>query len=421
MPTDLIRISPGDEGRLIVRVPYSSDRVAKIKTVDGRRWHQQEKHWTVPRTEQTITQVLALFTGELVEVESSLRPANVSGTGQSSHESASNHAMAINLKLLDQVRQAIRTRHYSYRTEEAYVGWIRRFILFHDKRHPAEMGAIEVSRFLTSLAVDRRVASSTQNQALAAILFLYKDVLDRDPGWLDDVVRAKRPRRLPVVLTRQEIQALLAALEGISWVMGTLLYGSGLRLMECCRLRVKDVDFGRGEVLVREGKGDKDRVTMLPSVVVPKLSAHLEWVRKLHAADLAVGLGRFTLPDALVRKYPLADREWGWQWVFPASTISADPRTGERRRHHLHESVPQRAIREARRLVGIAKPVGPHTLRHCFATHLLEAGYDIRTVQELLGHSDVRTTMVYTHVLNRGGRGVLSPADRLLNGASDSC
>jgi integron integrase len=296
---------------------------------------------------------------------------------------------------LTQVRQAIRMRHYSYRTEEVYVGWIRRFTLFHDQCHPAEIGAAEVSRFLTSLVVDRRVASSTQNQALAAILFLYKDVLDQDPGQLDDMVRAKGPRRLPVVLTRQEVHDLLAALDGISWMMGTLLYGSGLRLMECLRLRVKDLDFDRGEVLVREGKGDKDRVTILPAAVVSRLNAHLERVRTLHAADLAEGLGRVALPDALARKYPQADREWGWQWVFPASIISADPRTGERRRHHLHESVPQRAIREARRRVGIAKPVGPHTLCHCFATHLLEAGYDIRTVQELLGHSDVRTTMIY--------------------------
>ena len=322
--------------------------------------------------------------------------------------------MATTGKLLDQVRQAIRTRHYSYRTEEAYIGWIRRFVQFYHQRDPAEMGAAEVSRFLTSLAVDRQVAASTQNQALAAILFLYKDVLDRDPGWVDDVVRAKRPQRLPVVLSQQEVHAVFSALDGVPWIMGMLLYGAGLRLMECLRLRVKDVHFGRGEMLVREGKGDKDRVTMLPSAAVPRLRAHLEQVRKRHAADLAAGGGRVMLPDALARKYPQANREWGWQWVFPASTMSVDPRTGERRRHHQHESVPQRAIREASRRVGIARPVGPHTLRHCFATHLLEAGYDIRTVQELLGHSDVKTTMIYTHVLNRGGRGVQSPADRLL-------
>jgi integron integrase len=286
------------------------------------------------------------------------------------------------------------------------------------------MGKPEIEQFLTALAVDRHVSASTQNQALAAVLFLYQGVLGCNPGWLNDVVRAKRAERLPVVLTRQEVQSLLAVFDGVPWIMAVLLYGSGLRLMECLRLRVKDIEFSRQEVVVREGKGDKDRVSMLPAAVVPKLKAHLEGVRRLHAADLAAGLGRVLLPDALARKYPNADREWGWQWVFPATTISADPRSGERRRHHLHETVPQRAIREARRRAGIAKPVGPHTLRHCFATHLLEAGYDIRTVQELLGHRDVTTPyvpsceayrgMIYTHVLNRGGRGVQSPADGLL-------
>jgi integron integrase len=321
-------------------------------------------------------------------------------------------------RLLDQVRDAIRARHYSYRTEQAYVGWIRRYILFHRKRHPVEMGKVDIERFLTALAVDRHVAASTQNQALAALLFLYKEVLRKDPGWLEGVVRAKRPQRLPIVLTGSEVEVLLAALDGVTWIMALLLYGSGLRLMECLRLRIKDIDCGRREILVREGKGAKDRVTMLPSAVVPKLTVHLERVRELHAADVAAGLGGVALPDALAHKYPNAGHEWGWQWVFPASTISADPRTGERRRHHLHETVLQRAIREARRRAGLTKLIGPHTLRHTFATHLLAAGYDIRTVQELLGHRDLKTTMIYTHVLNRGGRGVQSPADHLLGGDS---
>ncbi len=319
-------------------------------------------------------------------------------------------------RLLDQVRAAIRSRHFSYRTEEAYVGWVKRFVLFHGKRHPTEMGPPEITEFLTWLAVKRRVGSSTQNQALAALLFLYKEVLRVDPGWLEGIVRAKRPKRLPVVLSVTEVQRLMGRLRGTPWVIGVLLYGSGLRLMECLRLRVKDLDFDRHEIVIREGKGSKDRVTMLPTVAVPELRNHLVAVRAVHQDDLENGHGRVMLPDALATKYPRAASEWGWQWVFPASRISIDPRGGERRRHHLHESVVQKAVRGATRDVGIEKHVGPHTLRHCFATHLLEAGYDIRTVQELLGHRDVKTTMIYTHVLNRGGQGVDSPADRILAG-----
>jgi len=320
-------------------------------------------------------------------------------------------------KLLDQVREAIRARHYSFRTEEAYVGWIRRFILFHHMRHPAEMGKAEIEHFLTALAVKRHVSASTQNQALAAILFLYKEVLGKEPGWLDDVVRAKRSRRLPVVLTRQEVELLLAQLDGVLWVMAMLLYGSGLRLMECLRLRVRDIDFTRREILVREGKGNKDRVTMLPGAIEEPLRMQLARVHTLHERALKAGFGRVHLPNALARKYPNADYEWTCQWIFPASRICRDARFGPPQRFHLHESVLQRAIHDAARKAGIAKVVGPHTLRHCFATHLLEAGYDIRTVPELLGHRDVKTTMIYTHVLNRGGHGVQSPVDRLLAGA----
>lgn len=316
-------------------------------------------------------------------------------------------------KLLDQVRDAIRVRHYSIRTEEAYVGWIKRYIFFHGKRHPADMGQEEITAFLSSLAVERNVAASTQNQALAALLFLYREVLGSDPGWLDDIVRAKRPERLPVVLVREEVGRLMRELGGLHWIMVMLMYGAGLRRLECLRLRVKDIDFDANQIVVRDGKGAKDRMTMLPSIVKKPLADHLLKVRRIHEHDLRAGFGRVMLPHALARKYPNADREWAWQWVFPARHISTDPRTGERRRHHLHESVLQRAVSAAARAARIPKMVHCHTLRHSFATHLLEDGYDIRTVQELLGHRDVSTTMIYTHVLNRGGRGVASPADRL--------
>jgi integron integrase len=316
-------------------------------------------------------------------------------------------------KLLDQVRQAIQTRHYSPKTEESYVHWIKRFIFFHDKRHPAQMGEKEIGQFLSRLATDRHVSASTQNQALNAILFLYRDVLRKEIGYIDGVVRAKRPHRLPVVLTRQEIKSVLGALDHSDWLMVMLLYGAGLRLMECLQLRVKDIDFMSNQIVVRAGKGDKDRHTMLPAAVKEPLTKHLEIVREQHRRDLERGLGRVALPNALERKYPNAGKEWGWQWVFPATSHYTDQETGERRRHHLHESVLQKAVKQAVRKTGISKPATPHTFRHSFATHLLEDGYDIRTVQELLGHRDVSTTMIYTHVLNRGGRGVNSPADRL--------
>lgn len=316
-------------------------------------------------------------------------------------------------RLLDQVRQAIRTRHYSYRTEKTYVGWMKRFIFFHNKRHPAEMGEAEIAQFLSSLADDARVSASTQNQALNAILFLYREVLGKEIGYVDGVVRARRPSRLPVVLTRQEVKSILGVLDGTSWLMAALLYGAGLRLMECMRLRVKDVDFGSNQIVVRSGKGNKDRLTMLPTSVKEPLRAHLERVRRQYQQDVESGCGGVSLPYALERKYPNASKEWGWQWVFPASKLYVDRQSGARKRHHLHESVLQRATKEAARRAGIPKPASCHTLRHSFATHLLEDGYDIRTVQELLGHKDVSTTMIYTHVLNRGGRGVQSPADRL--------
>lgn len=316
-------------------------------------------------------------------------------------------------RLLDELRATLRTRHYAYRTEQVYVDWVRRFILFHGKRHPRDMGAGEVVAFLSYLALERCVSASTQNQAKSAILFLYEHVLAIDLPWLDEVVSAKVSRRLPVVLTSREVAALLQSLDGTMGLIASLLYGTGMRVLEALRLRVKDVEFERREIIVREGKGSKDRVTVLPENLVLPLRTHLDAVRLLHQRDLAVGLGTVHLPFALAAKYPNANRTWGWQFVFPAARPSIDPRSGVQQRHHLQPQSVQRAVAGAARRAGIDKPCTPHVLRHSFATHLLQSGYDIRTVQELLGHSDVSTTMVYTHVLNKGGRGVLSPLDRL--------
>jgi integron integrase len=312
------------------------------------------------------------------------------------------------------VRTALRARHASRRTEKAYVGWIRRYILFHRKRHPAEMGAGEITQFLSALAVQRNVAASTQNQALSALLFLYRNVLEQELPWLDDVVRAQRPERLPVVLTREEVRAVIRELDGPARLLALLLYGAGLRVLEAARLRIKDVDFARNEIVVRGGKGDRDRVTMLPGAVKSDLAKHIEVVRAQHEADLRHGAGWVELPWALARKYPNAGRAWGWQWVFPATRLYLHHDTGQRRRHHLHESVLQRAVKGAVHRAGVVKHASCHTFRHSFATHLLEDGHDIRTVQELLGHRDVSTTMIYTHVLNRGPAAVQSPADRMI-------
>ena len=315
-------------------------------------------------------------------------------------------------RLLERVHQAIRVRHYSRRTEEAYVAWVRRFVIFHDRRHPRDLGQDDVRRFLTALAVHGKVSASTQNQARAAIAFLYRDVLAAPLSAMDGVVRAKRPTRLPIVLTRGEVRAVLDRMDGAPRLVAQLLYGSGLRLLEAAQLRTKDVDFARRQIQVRGGKGDRDRVTVLSDAVAAPLQAHLGDIQRLHLRDLAAGEGRVALPGALERKLPDAGKDWAWQWVFPARRHYLDPATGERRRHHLHETVIQRAVRLAVLRSGIVKRASCHTFRHSFATHLLEDGYDIRTIQELLGHRDVRTTMVYTHVLNRGRHGVRSPADR---------
>ncbi len=382
-----IVIRPQD-GRLFVFFPYSPERVAAIKTFPGRRWHQEEKCWSVVDEPGARERLDAVFK---TEAPTSAAP---------------------NLPVLDRLRHAIRTNHFSPRTEEAYLSWSTRYLA--QAGGPLEsLDEASVGRFLTSLAVERHVSASTQNQALNALLFLFEHGAGRKLALIEGVTRAKRPERLPIVLTKDEVRLVLGNMKGVPRLMALLLYGSGLRLLECCQLRVKDLDWGQNQLVVRSGKGGKDRYTTLPSGLQEPLRAHLTTVEALHHADLKLGLGRVELPDALSRKYPSAPKEWGWQWVFPASSHYTDRETGERRRHHLHESVLQRAFREARIKARIAKPAGCHTLRHSFATHLMEDGYDIRTVQELLGHSDVSTTMIYTHVLNRGGRGVLSPADRL--------
>jgi integron integrase len=314
-------------------------------------------------------------------------------------------------KLLDQVRDSIRNKHYSYRTEKAYVDWIKRYILYHNKRHPKFMGAEEIQAFITYLATEREVATSTQNQALSAILYLYNVVLEKEVSLPLDLIRPVRPKRLPTVLTHQEAMAVLDQMSGKTLLMAKILYGSGLRLMECLRLRVKDLDFGNHQIIVRDGKGQNDRTTILPDSIVPSLKRQLGDAKAIHEKDLRAGFGEASLPFALARKYPNAASEWGWQYLFPASRRSKDPETEKVKRHHLDESVLQKAVRTAAKVAGITKPVGPHTFRHTFATQLLQNGYDIRTVQELLGHKDVKTTMIYTHVLQRGGLAVKSPLD----------
>lgn len=316
-------------------------------------------------------------------------------------------------KIMEQMRTAMRARHYSPRTEEAYCRWVRRFIVFHGMRHPSEMFEDEINQFLTHLAVQENVSASTQTQALASLIFFYRNVIGYDVGALGGLIRARKSRHVPVVLSREEARSVLQRLDGDMFLIGSLLYGTGMRLMECLRLRVQDIDFARFEVTVRNGKGGKDRVTMLPESLVSDLQAHLAAVRQIHEQDVRDGWGRVEVPNALHRKYPNAPWDWRWQFVFPQQRRWRNNETGEQGRHHVHESLVQRAVKQAVREAGIAKRAGCHTLRHSFATHLLEAGYDIRTIQELLGHKDVSTTMIYTHVLNKGGRGVRSPLDNV--------
>ena len=316
-------------------------------------------------------------------------------------------------KLLDRVSELMRLRHYSIRTERSYIGWIKRYILFHKKRHPGEMGVPEIEAFLTHLAVDRKISRSTQNQAFNALLFLYREVLKIPLDERIQAVRASRKRKLPVVMTRDEVRLVIEAMSGTCGLMAKVMYGSGLRLMECVRLRVQDMDFNMNQITVRSGKGDKDRWTMLPESVQPALQEHLRRVRIIHSNDLSRGYGEVYLPHGLERKFLRAAKSWEWQYIFPAKGLSRDPRTGKERRHHIHPTIFQKALKSAVRLAGINKRVTSHTFRHSFATHLLEAGYDIRTIQELLGHADISTTMIYTHVLRAGGKGVKSPLDDL--------
>jgi integron integrase len=316
-------------------------------------------------------------------------------------------------KLLESLREALHVRHYSNRTEDTYCSWVKRFVHFHKLRHPKEMGELEINLFLTHLAVSEKVSASTQNQALSALLFLYRHVIGKDVGDLGHVIRARKPIHLPVVLTRDEVKALLAQLAGDKWLMASLMYGAGLRLMECLRLRVQDIDFASNEIMVRDGKGAKDRITMLPETLKQPLSDHLKNVKRVHDKDLADGWGRVLLPGALDRKYPNAPAEWRWQWVFPQENRWTNPKTGEEGRHHIDESLIQKAVKSAAFHAQLIKRATCHTFRHSFATHLLQAGYDIRTIQELMGHKDVSTTMIYTHVLNKGGHGVKSPVDGL--------
>lgn len=316
-------------------------------------------------------------------------------------------------KLLERLHEAMRTRHYSGRTEDAYAMWVKRFCFFHRLRHPNEMAEPEINAFLTHLALKEKVSASTQNQALSGLLFLYRYVIGREVGDLGNVIRARKPMRLPVVMTRDEVKSVLSGLSGDKRLMASLMYGTGLRLMECLCLRVQDIDFARNEIVVRSGKGAKDRITMLPESLKAPLQDHLKKVKAIHQRDVASGWGRVQLPTALDRKYPNAPIDWRWQWVFPQENRWKNTKTGEEGRHHVHETILQRAVKEAVRKAEVIKHVGCHSLRHAFATHLLEAGYDIRTIQELLGHKDVSTTMIYTHVLNKGGHGVRSPVDRL--------
>jgi integron integrase len=394
----MIKIIPDIPGRIKVTFPYNSEVVAKVKTVKARRWHADEKYWSFPDSKPVLNEILSALAGEALDIDPSFGI-------EAPQQTASSDG------ILDQARHRIRLKHYSIKTEETYLHWIKKYLSFNKNYDPDAMGVPEIEAFLSHLAVNMRVAASTQNVAFNAILFLYREVLKKELSESINAIRAKKPVRLPTVMTKDETMKVISAVSAEHQLIIKLIYGSGLRLMECLRLRVKDIDFENNHVLVRDAKGMKDRITVLPDNLKPLLREHLERVRLLHQSDLAEGYGRVHLPHALERKYPRASTEWGWQYVFPAKTLSKDPRADVIRRHHVHESSLQKALQTAARIAGIVKPINVHTFRHCFATHLLEAHYDIRTVQELLGHKDVSTTMIYTHVLNKPGIHVKSPLD----------
>ena len=408
MENGSIQITSAEAGRLKIVLPYHPDRIAKIKGVEGRRWHADGRYWTVPDGEGVVSGLLTLFAGDAVDVHASLHAVKDLVTREPL-SNLENREPPLLTRFID----ALRSRHYSRRTEQSYCHWVRRFVSFHHPRQPDELAAAEINDFLNHLALKQCVSASTQTQALSAILFLYRYLFHREIGTLAHLIRARKPHRLPVVMTRDEVRSVIHELHGLYRLMAGLMYGSGLRLMECLHLRVQDLDLQAHQVLVRDGKGAKDRITMLPQSVVGPLGEQLKGARALHQRDVKEGWGRVVLPYALARKYPTAAVEWGWQFVFPADHRWVNPRTGEEGRHHVHESAVQRVVKDAVRKAGLVKHATCHTFRHSFATHLLEDGYDIRTVQELLGHKDVKTTMLYTHVLNRGPRGVRSPADGL--------
>jgi len=398
-------------GRITVKFPYNPEVVAKIKTVKTRRWHSKDKYWSFSYSREVLKELISALHGEEVDIDSSLGIllSQIPEEKSARHRTLREEPSPDN-PLLDRVRDLIRLKHFSIRTEKTYLSWISRYLTFHNNKHPGEMGNQEIEAFLSHLAINRKVSAATQNVAFNALLFLYREVLKKELSAID-AIRAKKPKRLPTVMTKDETMKVIAAVPLEYQLMVKLIYGGGLRLMECLRLRVKDIDFGNNQIMVRAAKGMKDRGTVLPDHLRPALQEHLERVKLLHQDDMAKGYGRVYLPYALGRKYPNACLEWGWQYVFPAKGLSKDPQTGDIRRHHVHENGLQKAVQTAARPVGIAKPVNVHTFRHCFATHLLEANYDIRTVQELLGHKDVSTTMIYTHVLNKPGITVKSPLD----------